>query len=353
MAEMTLRTNRLATLEVVSPLHVGSGAGPLLADYDFALERGTAWVMDPVKLLERYDDEELRHGVPEVRLSKRLRPEEYPVCAAYSLPAPGTVGNEILPCIKDVQMHPYLPGSSLKGALRTVVVWAASRSNGGLPGPTDLDDNPKRAGSRWERRTFGPGPNYDLMRTLLVDDTAPVSAEQMELALVSVYSLRGEELAPKGVGYRFSVEALKPGTRLTCRIGVAEELFSRPSLRMSQGRRWIEGLSGLARERASELIAGEKAFFARCRIRPLQQFYERLEQRLAGLGENQFLLQMAWGTGWAAKTLGNSLSGSDSFGDVRTRYHLGHPGAPFPKSRRLVERGGVASEPLGWVEVTL
>lgn len=353
MAEITLRTNRQATLEMISPLHVGSGAGPLLADYDFALERGTAWVMDPGKLLDRYDDEELRHGVPEVRLSKRLRPEEYPSCAAYSLSAPGTVGNEILPCIKDAQMHPYVPGSSLKGALRTVVAWAASSGGGRVPGPPDLGDNPKYAAGRWERRVFGQSPNYDLMRTLLVDDTAPVPAENMELALVSVYSLRGEELAPKGPGYRFSAEVLRPGTRLTCRIGVAEELFSRPSLRMEEGRRWIDGLSRFARERASELIADEKAFFARCRMRPLQQFYERLEQRLAGLGDNQFLLQMSWGSGWTAKTLGRSLSEADSFGDVRARYHLGWPGAPFPKSRRLVERGGVACEPLGWVEVTL
>ncbi len=336
MAEMTLRTNRLATLEVVSPLHIGSGAGPLLADYDFAVERGVAWVMDPAKMLERYDDEELRHGVPEVRLSRRIKPADYASCAAYSLPIPGAVGNEILPCIKDPRLQPYLPGSSLKGALRTVVAWAASSPGGGPPGPTDLGGNPKYAAAGWERRTFGPGPNYDLMRALLVDDTAPVPAEQMEMALVSVYSLRGEELVPKGVGYRFSVEALKPGTRLTCRLGVAEELFSRPSLRMGERRRWIEGLSSLARERASELIAGEKAFFARCRMRPLQQFYERLEQRLAGLGDNQFLLQMSWGSGWAAKTLGNSFSGSDSFGDVRARYRLG-------LARRSLRAGGSSS----------
>ncbi len=353
MAEQPPRVNRIATLEVLSPLHVGAGSEPLLADYDFAVERGAVWVMDPRKLLEGYDEEELRHGIPEVRLSKRLGPEGYRACAAYSLPVSGEVGNEIVPCIKDVEGRAYLPGSSLKGALRSVVGWAAAGESGGAPTGGELGRNAKCAGAQWERRVFGRSPNYNVMRALLVGDSTPAPAEQMELAGVSIYSLSGRELQPKGQGYRLSLEALRPGTRLTFRLGLDRYTLAHPDLGLAEKGRWLESLASICRERAMELIAGEKDFYTTYGPRPLLQFYRRLEDRAAGLGENRFLLQMAWGTGWGAKTLGAALTQGELFGEVRDRYRLGRSGAPFPKSRRLVERGGTAVEPLGWVEVTL
>ncbi len=352
MAETALRCNIPATVEVISPLHVGSGSGRLLADYDFALERGTVWVIDQAKLLERFTDEELRHGTPEVRLSRRLRPGEHEACAAYSLPAGSGVGSEILPCIKDVEGRPYLPGSSLKGALRTVAAWHAAGEMG-VPRGDELGPNPKYAASRWEKRVFGRDPNHDLMRALLVDDSAPVPLDRLELAQVSVYSLRGPELARKGQNFLFSVEALRPGTQLACRVGIAEGLLSEPSLRFGERRGWIEGLCQMGRERAAKAIAAEKLFYRECRQIPLIQFYERLERLASDLAENQFPLQMAWGSGWAAKTLGSPLSEGAMMEEVRGRYRLGRPGAPFPKSRRLIERGGAPSEPPGWVKVTL
>jgi CRISPR-associated protein Csm5 len=353
MAEADGRISRDITLEVLSPLHVGSGSGPLLADYDFALEGRVVWVMDQAKLLDRYDDEELRHGIPEVRLSQRLGPGRYAGCAAYSLPAPGTVGAEILPCVKSVEGYPYLPGSSLKGAIRGVLAWGACREGGLAPGPAELGPNPNYAAAQWERKVFGHTPNYDLMRALLVRDTGPVPLEQLELAQVSIYSLRGRELLSKGAGYRFCAEAFRPGTRLGCRLGVDRHLLNHPQLGLQERGSWLERLAPIARERAAELIAAEREFYAACGLRPLQQFYDRLKERAAGLKGNQFLLQMAWGTGWSAKTLGKALSGVGTFGELRDRYRLGRPGAVFPKSRRLVERGGVATEPTGWVEVTL
>lgn len=353
MAETRLRTNLEATVEVVSPLHVGAGRGPLLADYDFAFERGIVWVIDQRKLAEGFSDEELRHGTPDVRLSRRLGPGRYADCASYSLPAAGSVANEILPCIKSVEGLPYLPGSSLKGALRTVLVSAASREEGLAPRPGELGLNQKYAAAAWERRLFGQSPNYDLGRGLLVDDSGPAPLERLGLARVTVYSLRGPELLSKGQGYSFHLETLRPGTVLGCRIGIGEEVLSHPKLGLLEKRRWIDDLPRLARERALELISGERAFYAGAGVRPLEQFYAQLAQLASDLAPDQFLLQMAWGTGWGAKTAGGALAEGGLLEDARARYRLGRQGAPFPKSRRLVEEGGAPSAPLGWVKVTL
>lgn len=353
MAERRLRRNIQATVQVISPLHIGAGTGPLRADLDFVAERGTVWVMDPARLLERFTDEELRHGIPEIRLSRRLKPGEYQECAAYSLSAPGNVGGEILPCIKDVEGRPYLPGSSLKGAFRTVIAWAAARENRYEPKGPELERSAKYAASRWERRVFGRSPNYDLMRSLLVDDSAPLPPERLELDQVSVYTLRGSEMARKGAGFVFSVEALRPGTRLSCRVGISEAVLSQQALGLSEKRGWIESLCDLGRNRAAELIGAEQAFYRQHRVIPMIQFYDRLERMASDLAENQFLLQVAWGSGWSAKTLGSALTRSGLLDEASGNYRLGRPGAAFPKSRRLVERGGAPAEPLGWVRVTL
>jgi len=353
MADHRVHEVHEATLELISPLHVGSGSSPLVENYDFAVENGLVWVMDHRKLLDLYDEEELRHGIPDVRLSARLGPGRYRDFAAYSLQARGAVGGQILPVIKNAAGLPYLPGSTLKGALRTVVAWGVADSEQQLPRLDDLESNPKYAARRWERGVFGSSPNFDLMRALVVQDSAAVGAEQLELATVSIYSLQGSKLVSKGEGYRFSVEALKPGTRLACRINLDRHLLSHPRLGFSSKADLLEGLAARGRERARRLIDQERDFFKSCQIRPLQQFYDRLADRAAGLGENSFLLQVAWGTGWAAKTLGDRLAEAGYLQELRTRYGLGRAAAPFPKSRRLVERGGAAVEPMGWLEVTL
>ena len=248
---------------------------------------------------------------------------------------------------------PYLPGSSVKGALRTVVAWSASLEKGLAPTGQELGRSSKYAASQWERRVFGRDPNHDLMRALLVDDSPPVDIERLQLTQVAVYSVKGAELAKKGPGFAFSVEALKPGTAVACRLGISDELLSHPALGLGRGRGWIAGLCKLGREMAKETIAREQGFYRQYRMHALTQFYARLEGIASDLAENQMLLQMAWGSGWGAKAISKGLGEGELLPEVRQRYRLGRFGAIFPKSRRLVERGGAAAEPLGWVKVTL
>ncbi len=196
------------SLEILSPLHVGSGAGPLLLDLDFAVHQGTVWVADHGRLSELFTDEELRAGTPDVRLSKLLGPDRYPDYAAYSLPARGEVGGRILPCIKDPYCRPYIPGSSLKGAIRSALAWAAAAQPELAPRGGELGRGAKYAALPWERRVFGPTPHRDLMRALLVGDSCPASPDRLELARVTVHSLQGADLKPKGPAHSFSLPSL-------------------------------------------------------------------------------------------------------------------------------------------------
>ena len=88
-------------------------------------------------------------------------------------------------------------------------------------------------------------------------------------------------------------------------------------------------------------------------------FYSRLAQTWEGLQENEFLLQVGWGTGWLSKTFGKILQeDAQAFERLVKDYHLTvergrKPGAPFPRSRHLVRVGEHPAVPLGWMKVTL
>jgi RecJ-like exonuclease len=88
-------------------------------------------------------------------------------------------------------------------------------------------------------------------------------------------------------------------------------------------------------------------------------FYSRLAQTWEGLDENEFLLQVGWGTGWLSKTFGKLLQeDARAFERLVKDYRLTmergrQVGAPFPRSRHLVRVGEHATVPLGWMKVRL
>jgi CspA family cold shock protein len=103
---------------------------------------------------------------------------------------------------------------------------------------------------------------------------------------------------------------------------------------------------------AAALIERETDFYAQHGPARLAAFYRELGSKLERLADNEFLLQMSWGTGWTSKTVGSALDQS-LIEEARRRYRLGRKGLTFPKTRRLVERGNTPQEPFGWVLVRL
>ena len=87
----------------------------------------------------------------------------------------------------------------------------------------------------------------------------------------------------------------------------------------------------------------------------MSSFYSNLKEQFEQIDqERQFFLQMSWGTGWMAKTIGLAMDDGAFFGVVdRFRLDKGRNAEIFPKTRKLVERGNLAEMPLGWVRVDL
>jgi len=126
---------RLASLyevqvEVLSPLHIGSGGAPLMPNLDYYEAEDRVVVVDPNAVVAELEEEVLQRLSDEFNLSTLVRllyerggADALARVARYTLPLLPEAG-EIVPQLKDAFGNPYLPGSSLKGAWRTALAWA-------------------------------------------------------------------------------------------------------------------------------------------------------------------------------------------------------------------------------------
>ncbi|MFV9505486.1 MAG: type III-A CRISPR-associated RAMP protein Csm5 [Oscillochloridaceae bacterium umkhey_bin13] len=349
---------RLA-VTTVTPLHIGAGGSDMLDDLDYvSAER--VYVIDHERMLAGLSSERLRLAEQAAPLRQLLGPEERQRYARYSLPNPTGQGRvpRMLGQVKDVFGRPYLPGSSLKGAIRTALAWALLRARDQPIGRGDLGYNPRFADDPLMSGLLGRNPYYDLLRTMQVADSAPAAPEQsLDLLQVALYSLRRDRLTPKGEGWAFFVEALRPGVELRLSLRLDDFLLAPEQARQVELEGYETGLRGWlghCQAFSAKVIAYEQSFYADYGPPALAAFYDDLAVQAEGLeAGREALLQLAWGAGWLSKTVGTALT-ADELAMVRSQFRLGRNGVDeFPKSRRLVERGGGPSAPLGWVRLRL
>jgi len=366
-----------AHIELLSPLHIGTGTD-LLEGVDWIQRDDYVYVADQEALLEAVFDRAGEEGRSDATIARAiagmtlndlvdagyLTPEDFSGDSPlfrYCLPGRPAM-NQISEQIKDVYGQPYLPGSSLKGALRTVL------AVGGATVRQLRFDRLGRSRS-WaaqpaERELFGRNSNYDLLRALQVSDSGPMSPDHLRLERVNIYPTAGQRTQyGQQRGLDIDVEALRQGTTFQVPIKVEGYLLSRQAeqkLRFGKRKNWLLNLPGWARKVAGQRMAHEIEFFQqRADGRVVLGFYSRLVQTWEGLDENEFLLQVGWGGGWLSKTFGWLLQEDATaferiVKDYRMTMERGRKaGDPFPRSRHLVRVGEHPAVPLGWIKVSL
>ena len=365
MAE--LHTEWTTEVKTLSPLHIGTGT-ELMLGYDLVPHRGRTYRVNEDRLLDAMLARAEGEGADAVNrvlmgrpAAELLAPPDFdsPVLFRYMLTGEPTKREGKIPeQIKDVYDRPYLPGSSLKGALRTVLAWGIYTRAGREPDLGRLGPRAKYAAQRLEQDTFGRDANRDFLRALQVRDSAP-------LAQANALSLEQVQVYPGGTPVE--VEAVRTGVVFRLTIAVDEYGFQEEAARQLgwQGKRaWLAQLVALGKEYARERLVTEVEFFkAHGGPQATLGFYAALVKQVVEgeLADDEFLLQVGWGTGWESKTLGSGLLRQDDVAFERmlrdyrmTKERNRQPGDSFPKSRTLaLRRDGEPAFPLGWVRVKL
>lgn len=355
-------------ITVLSPLHIGSGR-ELLQGYDFVAHNGRTWRIDEDALLdsalgggESFDEALLSRPASELLESDDL--EERPEFFRYVMggtPSATTRGARVSEQIKDVFDRPYLPGSSLKGALRTLLFWGVHHAEGRAPDLSRLKRSRSWATQPLEQQVFGRDPNHDWLRALRVRDSEPLDAnESLELRTVRVYPTA----AAGSSGLDVDVEAVKADSVLRATLTLETYGFEHPEasrLRWRGQRRWLQDLTELGKARAGQRLMIEAQYFTdKGGPRAAMRFYDGLIKRLLELPDDVLLLQVGWGGGWESKTLGSKMLGKDPRTLERlletyrmTKERNRRPGDPFPRSRHLALASGKPALPMGWLAVRI
>ena len=353
------------TLTTLTPLHIGDG-DELRLRFDIVSIGGRTYRLDEDTILrEKADQLKPRQDGSYLLPGELLTKSDLQNSAYFRYIIPGFPRSkktyaEVKSFIKDVHDRPYIPGSSLKGALRTALAW-----NGWNEVKPELERNAigrrrNWAGQGLERKLFGKNPNYDLLRTLHVSDCFGPDKAGEGLVLVNA-----QVLTQKSQGSPIEMEALRGDVEFTGTLKIDDILFEMPEARklgFAKRRHWLDELIARVQNHSRFRIQNLIDWYEKSGQYPrMTRFYKQLYN--AALQPNQALLQLGWGSGWDGKTFGSHLQ-EDIYlfekivKDFRLHKHQKgspprKPGDPFPRSKRAamtVKDGeAVALAPFGWV----
>lgn len=273
---------------------------------------------------------------------------------------------------------PYLPGSAIKGALRTGMLFMQWK-NGAVPnleraGGGRVSSHP---GESAEEQALGT-PGFSFMRAIGAGDSRPVAASVMRLYLLRVSTLQARGPGRFEVGWkqapRGSVDGRRPeeSTPLFAEMAAPGTVFEgtwRENSYLAQPEvlrslRWREpvttaSLLDAANHYAGQLLRIQKQYAVWAGLSLLEKNLDQITAQLEAVraAGRACLVALGWGSGLLAKTgwLDTDAAAYREFlSEVPLYSRAIQPGLPFPKTRRIVFLSNQPATLPGWalLEVT-
>ena len=353
------------TLQTLSPLHIGDG-NELRQGFDFVVHDGQTYRLNEDAILLAKEDRlhpgrDGRYPVP----GQLLEEADFINMALFRYvlrgsPRSSKTDARLRSFIKDVYDRPYIPGSSLKGALRTALAWTGWTEVKPQLDRGAIGRSKYWAGQLLERKLFGPDPNHDLLRTLHVSDLSGPAQAGQGLMLVNA-----QVLTLRSAGSPIELEAIGGDHLFKGALTIDDTLFTKLAdreLHFSNRRHWLDELLPRLQKHSRARITQLLEWFERAEGgESVARFYRKLAN--ADIEPGRALLQIGWGTGWDGKTFWTHLqSDPQLFEQLVYDFHLHKagknsprrkPGDPFPRSKRAAmvvkDKVAHAAAPFGWV----
>lgn len=400
-------------IETLSPVHIGSGdiLTNKLANYDanshqltiLSLPRLQAYLLEHPERINRFISfcDSQRQMLPDLLREWSVSASQL---AAYQLHCARAVNGDVRAFIRgaDGMAEAYVPGSSLKGALRSAIARALFVTNSPMrvklsslmtqlvsivdaPG---ADMNRIKANERRRRQLRqevsrlifvrkskkaerGDDSNYDLMRYLQVGDSAPFSDNSMLVCAVDVMTSRvepGMKVLRKKFNTPTYIESIAPHEKTHCNMRLLTMLNQSPAAEVlpaiGSNHGQIDQLWAPCRSASRNLIEQEIAFYQYHAGEVAQEmlgWFSRLANQVQASSDDTCMLPLGWGSGYDAKTV-TDLVEDTLFEQVSNRsrftHRLGRPGGEgawlhsplVPKTRKVVVLDG-QYYPMGWVKL--
>lgn len=274
------------SLKLLTPVHIGGGNS--LTKKDFEIKGNMVHIYNPPKLHSllghKYEDFLLSHQT----LTDFLYSGRFDVGSAldYSLPSPGgsiRKSDNLVAFIKDPYGLPYIPGSSLKGALRTVLLAQHVREKRSSAYSRYANQPIAKHNARsLEEQSFGKF-NQSIFKLIKISDSQPLAKEDLILCK-KVDVFRDGNTNNK---LNLCRESIKPGTQVNFTLTLDGKLLQRGD---SMIIKWImDAVKNFNKEY-------EQAYLMKFRGFEKAHDYEHV-------------LRLGGGTGFLTKTINQALYG--------------------------------------------
>lgn len=396
--QITSKTSFLDTktfeIEILTPVHVGSGR-EFSSDLDYITTSNHTKFYDLEKIFKDFgNDPKFLNAIEKGAISSFMdshnNGKDY-YNAEYEGKADAATIREFMMLANG---KPVIPGSSIKGAIRTAFythyMQLANISNDRFENLiTDYDKN---TGTRKKKRNpsfvsnqldeelmatqrGGKKPNYDFGRIVKVFD-AEFSHDDLivqNAKILNTTSMNDNkyEYAWKNIPQRFN-GSYEKGTAVSflglkmdaisspCKITLDTKAFSDINWSSSNRFNWTS-FANILNLHAKKIINYEKAFIGKFEadddIDAISVEIDNLIFELNHLDQKKisWIQQVGWGTGWHSKT-GLSMN-EDQSELARSYYNLVRRNVDvFPKTRKIVgDREGSYEDPtfqMGWIKIT-
>lgn len=364
-----------ADLKVLTPVHIGTGIEwqPKF-EYVFFKDAGVVAVMDTEKVLGILGEDNLHQWVSCVErkesllplLQKRkpqLKPDDV---ASLTIRSSGTQEKPVKSLIRSQATgQPMLPGSSLKGAIRTAVFAELLLSNHEL---AKRMENLGRQGGKFikwddsqlQSRFFGRNPNEDIFRVFRPGDAH--FSGGTETSIIKSVNKYGDDYRIKE-SLTQVVETIPRGAVAPFRISIDELVVKRSEKAKKKVLNRnvyllndIKRLFSTIKAHTLRLVEDEIDYWVNSAGNPecigiyVDEMVE-IKNEIKACSDTECVLRVGWGSGFRFMT-------GDWHGEMKERdYDLlvkslrpRHPvDLIFPKTMRIIDGG----TPLGFVKITV
>ncbi len=383
---------RTYLIEVLTPVHIGSHEGAFTT-YDYVLRGGNLYVIHQGKLAEFLDK---RQKIEDFTREVEKRGKNFDIgnfldslgvteshlkeMSRYSISAEKRKGlRQLQPHIRDARGRDYIPGSSIKGAMRTAYIYKSLKTMReerrdefkkfieqifDVVKKMNSTQTKKKRRDRWLFKKLEQelmqgftlcdssdspsySPNKDVLRCLHVTDAYPLESR---VAAINA------KVLDKTHDYKFSeesplyLEAIVSGTyrfEISWDEWLAGQFLDKNRNNIKFEKIFPSGIQDIVsacREFVTDQIKKEEEFFGSC------LGGERIRKSLVGL-EGRANFRLGWGSGLIGASISMLLPESLKQ-KIRNTYPLfsryDRRVKDFPKSRRVVFEGQLPTKLMGF-----
>ncbi|MGZ0020569.1 type III-A CRISPR-associated RAMP protein Csm5 [Nitrosomonas sp. wSCUT-2] len=363
-------------LEIITPTQSGSGA-ELYKELNYIERNNKVFVVDQQAVFQAIASGNL---ALDAQLLAGNRLSDWVNVAGLDfgyrldwIGSPAKVPEKFREQLKDAMNRPYLPGSAIKGAIRTALIaeWLRSATENeviskritGLLPYAEINGKPSKsrtfASSDLIKSLIGKDAKQDIFRSFKVKDTLFANSE---LRLADIRWLNEARWRSMSQRKSFNdwqqadgihAEVLQPGALGLLALQWDSFLLSNISTWQQNGT-----VSAIAPKDFDDLRQRLNRH-AEYRLQREIQFYKQQGkpapehecQRILNMmkaDQQSAFLQMSWGSGWRGMT--GDWASDEQVKTFRELFNLGRTGKPFPKTRRLVV-SGEPKLPMGWIRL--